>query len=289
MKNKTQKLSSLNIQNVKKWVKDCLISLPDYTVGEEKFLISDATNLDVSKLLILKEFDKRQVSQIKYFVKQRLKGKPLNKISKKAYFYGEEFFVNTHVLSPRKETELLVEVILQDLNAINNSTSQILDLCCGSGAIGLTLAKHKPNAFVTLSDISLRALRVTKKNQKKLNVAKNTKTIKADLFKGLKKEERFDIIVCNPPYIATSEIESLQKGVKKYEPKLALDGGQDGLKFYKFIAEQCSNFLTEKGKIYLEIGFNQNEVVSSLFEQKGFNTICIKDYSGLDRIIVATK
>ena len=287
MKNKSQKLNSNNVTSVKQWVKNSLQFLPDYTEGEEKFLIYDSTNLNSTKLLVLKEFDKKQIKKIKGFVNERLKGKPLNKISKKTYFYEEEFIVNNFVLSPRKETEILVELVLEELKNSKILASQVLDLCCGSGAIGLTVAKHNKNCFVTLSDISSKAIKVSQKNQKNLNTQQNTKIIKSNLFEGLKKNERFDIIVSNPPYIATDELSSLQHGVKTYEPALALDGGQDGLKFYKIIANKASDYLNKNGKIYVEIGYNQKEEVCNLFKQNGYKTKCIKDYSGLDRIIVA--
>lgn len=287
MKTKTQGLNSTNALEVKMWVKNNLKNLPDYTEGEEKFLILDALNIDSTKLLLINNFKKNQVGKIRKFVKERQKGMPLNKITKKAYFYEEEFVVNNFVLSPRKETEILVELVLQELKDRKNLNLQVLDLCCGSGAIGLTIAKHNKNTFVTLSDISSKAIKISKKNQANLNVSQNTKIIKSNLFEGLKKGERFDIIVSNPPYIATDELSNLQMGVKTYEPVLALDGGSDGLKFYKIIANNANNYLNKDGKIYVEIGYDQKEDVSNLFKQNGYKTKCIKDYSGLDRIVVA--
>ena len=277
----------LNKNIVKAFVKKNIENLTDYTPGEENLLISLATGLSYTQLVLFKVFDKGLLKRIKKFLTLRLEHMPLNKIAKKTTFYKDEFYINNFVLAPRKETEILVEKVLQYTSEKKKNHLRILDLCCGSGAIGLSLAKYiEKRCYITLVDKSLKALKVTEKNQVKLNVENNTYLVKSNMFKGLKTGSKFDIIVSNPPYIKTGDLINLDLSVKKYDPKMALNGGPDGLKFYKAIAKEGKNFLKEKGIIFLEIGYDQKEVVTKLFE-KDFNVTCYKDYSDNDRIIVA--
>ena len=281
------KNSYLKKNITKTFIKRNIENLTDYTPGEENLLISLSTGLTYTQLVLFDGFDKSLLRRIKKFLKLRLEHMPLNKIAKKASFYLDEFYINNFVLAPRKETELLVEKVLGYTKTIKKQKLNILDLCCGSGAIGLTLAKYieKP-CKVTLVDISTKALKITEKNQAKLQVEKNTIITKSNMFRDLKTENKFDIIVSNPPYIKTGDLINLDDGVKKYDPKLALNGGVDGLKFYKSIAKNAKNYLTEKGFVFLEIGFDQAKEVQSLFEEN-FEVTCYKDYSKNDRMVVA--
>ena len=278
---------SCDVKLVTNQIKNLLKTLPDYVAGEEKFLVCKSLNISLKDLLLLKNFTLTQLTVLKKVVKKRLKGKPLNKILKKADFYLDEFYINNHVLAPRKETELLVEKVLEFENSFNQPI-KILDLCCGSGVIGLSLAKYsKKQADVTLLDKSLSALKVAQKNAKILNIS-NVCFVKSNMFSHLKNTKKFDIIASNPPYIATSQLSSLQKGVKKYDPTIALDGGEDGLKFYKIIASQAKNFLNKNGVVIVEIGYNQAQAVKELFKQNNFNSVeILKDYSKNDRIVIA--
>ena len=277
----------MDYYKVKAYIKNKLTNLPDYSFSEEDILLEELF-LETKEKLLLKEFSNKDINKINKIIKIRLMGKPLNKIFKSCYFYKDKFYINNKVLAPRQETEILVEHAIKIINNLNKNCAQVLDLCCGSGIIGLSVAKYSTNnCFVTLLDISKSALRVCKKNVKNLNLLNKTKLIKSNLLEGLKHKEKFDIILSNPPYIKTADINNLSIGVKKYDPKLALDGGEDGLKFYKNICENCKKFLTENGTIIVEIGFNQGLYVENLFNKNGFKTKLVKDYSNNDRVIIA--
>ena len=169
-------------------------------------------------------------------------------------------------------------------NSQNQNKIRVLDMCCGSGCIGLAIKKILKDATdVTLADLSSDALKVAKRNAGRDDV----KIIKTDMFQDLKKDERFDIIVCNPPYISKDEYENLSSSVKDYDPKMALVGGENGLKFYKILGEQGGKYLTPRGEIIMEIGYNEREDVQKIFENAGFKVTAYKDFSGLDRVVVA--
>lgn len=286
-KGKRFSIHSLDTKVTIMQLSNLLKTLPDYVSGEEKTLVCKSLNISLKDLVLLKQFSSSQLKILKHVTKKRLKGIPLNKILKRSDFYLDEFFINKFVLAPRKETEILVEKVLEIVSA-SNKNLQILDLCCGSGVIGLSVLKHaKIKPEITLLDKSLLALRVAKKNAKMLKLTE-VQFMKSNMFSHLKKHKSFDIIACNPPYICSREICSLQAGVKNYDPKLALDGGSDGLKFYKIIAEKSQEFLNKDGVIVLEIGYNQADDVSNLLKQNGFNNIeVLKDYSDNDRIVIA--
>lgn len=213
---------------------------------------------------------------LKKLLNRRIKNEPMAYILGYKEFYGRKFFVNDGVLIPRPETELLIELVK------NKSNVKILDLCAGSGCIGLTLAAECENADATLSDISHDAAEVIKKNAELLGLKVNV--IESDLFQNI--EDKFDVIVCNPPYIESKVINDLESDVKDYEPRIALDGGEDGLDFYKKIIPFSKNYLFSGGSVYFEIGYNEGNAVKNLFEENGFCDVKIyKDLAGLDRIV----
>ena len=191
---------------------------------------------------------------------------------------GLDFEVNENVLIPQPDTEVLVENAIKIvLDKYANKEVKILDLCTGSGAIAISIKKYLSNAIVYASDISKNALDIAKLNAKKNNVKINF--ILSNMFENIK--DNFDIIVTNPPYIKSNEIAKLSKNVQA-EPKLALDGGEDGLKFYKIIAKKVSNYLNKKGTLLMEIGFDQGKEVVDLFE----GSKCIKDYANNNRVVI---
>ena len=204
-------------------------------------------------------------------------GQPWQQALGTAEFFGRNFQIDKNVLIPRQETELVCE---QALKHIDNK-SKVLDLCCGSGVLGITLALEK-GAKVTLGDISKDALSIAKLNNSKLKA--KAKVVKTDMFGSIK--GKFDVIVCNPPYIESAVIPTLDNSVKDYEPHLALDGGADGLDFYRILAEQACKHLNKGGVLVLEIGYNQGQAVCNLLADK-FDAEFIKDYSNNDRIVVA--
>lgn len=194
-------------------------------------------------------------------------------------FMGLPFYVGKGVLIPRPETEILVNILSNE----NLKGKSVLDICAGTGAIGISVAKLY-KADVTCSDISNEAIEYIEKNVELNDVDINI--IRSDLFTNIK--ETFDIIVSNPPYIPTDEIANLEDNVKKYEPILALDGGKDGLHFYKSIVEKAPEFLKNGGKLYFEIGHDQGEDVKKLLMSKFEDIRIIKDYNDFDRIVIAT-
>lgn len=215
-------------------------------------------------------------------IKKLKLGYPLQHITHKQFFRNCELYVDENVLIPRPDTEVLVEEVVKLARTVD--ASSILDLCTGSGAIGIALSKET-NAEIVATDISKKALEIAEKNSK-LNKAE-VKFIQGNLFENIPKENKFDIIVSNPPYIETKTIETLSEEVKK-EPKLALDGGIDGLYFYREIAKQAISFLKINGYLALEIGYNQKTLVTKILLENNFMEIStIKDFSGNDRVIIA--
>ena len=211
-------------------------------------------------------------------MKERLDaGEPWQYVVGKTEFYNRTFVVNKDVLIPRQETELVCEQLLKR----TSKGAKMLDLCCGSGVLGITAAAEL-GAKVTLADVSKEALKVAKQNAK-LNKVKAT-FIQTDMFE--KVNGQYDVIVCNPPYIETAVIETLDDSVKNYEPRVALDGGVDGLDFYRVLAKEAPSHLSKHGLLVLEIGYNQGEAVKALLEEK-FSVEVMKDYGGNDRIVIA--
>lgn len=267
-------------QEVLRYLKNELKTCSGYSFGEEKFLIQLALNINLSQFAVQNEITHVQMQKIERALKKRKTGMPLCKIYKTQNFFGYEFFVNNNVLAPRKETEILVEQVI--CLCKNISRPSILDLCSGSGCIGIVLSKTL-RTHVRLVDISPKANAVARKNAKLLGA--DVKICKNDMLDGI--EEKFDIIVCNPPYIKTQQIQKLDSCVKNFDPTLALDGGEDGLEFYRYLAKNAKNNLKNCGFLALEIGFDQGDAVKNLFEKSGFETKVLKDYSNCDRIVIA--
>lgn len=246
--------------------------------AEAEWILSVTLNVKRSQLLTNDMVSAKKVDEVNKIVDNRITGRPLWYCIGNTDFYGYNIKVDERCLIPRPETELLVEKALENISC----NTRVLDLCCGSGAIAVAVFK-KTNAYVLASDISEDALCLAKENAK--NNEADIKFVKSDMFNELF-DEKFDIIISNPPYIKSSDISGLQKEVRCFEPVLALDGGEDGLRFYRTIAEESKKHLNENGVVYCEIGYDQGKDVASIF--KDFSQVeIIKDYDNNDRIVKA--
>lgn len=227
---------------------------------------------------------KEQENKLKEAMQKLISGTPLQHITNRQEFMKMDFYVNENVLIPRPDTEILVEEVIDIAKKIN--AKKILDLCTGSGAIAVSLAKYIEGSKITAIDISDEALKVAKQNAKNQQVEKQINFIQSDLFKNMP-NEKFDIIVSNPPYIKKEIIKNLDLEVQK-EPHIALDGGYDGLDFYRKIVNESYQYLKYKGYLCLEIGYDQKIDVIEIIEQeeKYVGTYCKKDLYGNDRVIV---
>jgi len=230
------------------------------------------------------ELDNIKEKQYLEEIKILKKGVPNEHITHQKEFMKLSFFVDKNVLIPRQDTEILVEEVINI--AKKNNAKKILDLCTGSGAIAVSLAKYLPQAEITAIDISNEALKIAKKNAISNNVENQITFISSDMFTNLN-EEKFDIIVSNPPYIKTNVIKNLDIQVQN-EPYIALDGGKDGLDFYKKIINESYQYLKYNGYLCLEIGFDQKIDVIELIEntESFTGTYSKKDLFDNDRIIV---
>ena len=230
------------------------------------------------------ELTKEQLEKYFLCIKKIASGIPLQHITNLQEFMKLNFYVDENVLIPRPDTETLVEEVIKISTKVR--AKKILDLCTGSGAIAVSLAKYLENVQITAVDISSKALQVAIRNAKNNNVEEKITFIESDLFTDIAKE-KYDIIVSNPPYIKSNVIPDLNEEVRK-EPYIALDGGLDGLNFYKKIIKDGYEYLKYKGYLCLEIGYDQKEEVEQIIKNDGkyFNTYSKKDLYGNDRIIV---
>lgn len=220
-------------------------------------------------------------------IRKRAQHIPLQHLTHQGYFMGYEFFVNENVLVPRQDTEVLVEEALSLIK--EKEVPQILDMCTGSGCILLSILLEREDALGTGVDLSEKALSVAEKNRETYHLETRAELIKSDMFQSgyfEGKKESFDIIVSNPPYIPTEEIEKLQAEVRFHDPFMALDGKEDGLYFYRIIAKNAGEYLKPGGFLACEIGCDQGEDVKKMLESCGFSDVkVIKDLAGLDRVV----
>lgn len=243
------------------------------------WIMVEVTGKSRSMLPFHGTFSSEETKQIMAAVEKRLKHIPLAYIFGKTNFYGYDLEVNQDVLIPRLDTEILIEKVKNDIISRQKDVT-VLDIGTGSGAIAIVLQKET-GANVTAVDVSPKALEVAKRNAEKNNT--EIKFIHSNVFENV--AGKFDFIVSNPPYIETEVVKGLEKEVVDNEPILALDGGEDGLDFYREIVEKAPNFLNEGGKLYFEIGYNQAESVSGLMKDKFKNIQVFKDYGDNDRVV----
>ncbi len=243
---------------------------------------------DLHKYLLTAEEDAadEEIEQYAALLEKRLVGIPLQQISGIQSFYGYDIAISPEVLTPRPETELLVERALTELQT--KLRPRVLDLCTGSGCIAVTMAAENKNLQIVAIDISEKALEMARKNGLTHQVNDRILWLQSDLFVELT-DEHFDLIISNPPYIPTAEIEELEAEVRQYDPLLALDGGADGLEFYRRIARDAGKYMNlTGGQLLLEIGAGQGKAVAELLQKEGWRGIQIlPDLTGRERIIQA--
>ena len=257
-------------------------NIDDYSI-KLKIIIEYFFNIPINKIIVYmnKEVSSKENVEFEKILQKVINGIPVQYITNKQEFMGLKFYVDKNVLIPQPDTEILVEHVIEYCNNINYSL-KILDLCTGSGAIAISLAKYIKNANIYATDISENAIEIANKNAKINKVGINF--IKSDMFENIK-EKDFDIIVSNPPYIKTSVISTLSNEVKN-EPYIALDGGKDGLKFYNIIYEKAEKYMNRNGIIFLEIGYDQKENIMNIFKKKYREVYCLKDLNNNDRVII---
>jgi release factor glutamine methyltransferase len=232
---------------------------------------------------------------LEHLIQRRVSGEPLQYILGHQEFWSINLKVDPRVLIPRPETEVLVEQSLSILlGNFPRSTLYVLEIGTGSGAIAISLAKEVRDLFIVATDISGEALLLAKENARSAGVVHQITFVKGDLFgcfRLMREKGPFDLILSNPPYIHRSEIQRLAREIKDHEPIVALDGGEDGIDFYRGIISQASSYLREGGWLLLEVGENQGGKVSGLIEREGFfsSPERIKDFSGIERVVKAQR
>ena len=271
---------------------------------ETEALLCFATGLERHQLLLnrSRDVDNAQINYFLSLVRRRKSGEPLQYITGEQYFMGHRLAVDPSVLIPRPETETLAEKAISCIRTFIGESSDalnILDLCTGSGALAISIAKACPHVKITAADISKQALKIAKKNALDLGLANRIDFIESDLFANISRSpgagEAFEasggsyhLIVTNPPYIRSGDLADLQREIKNHEPLTALDGGADGLVFYRRIASEASEYLAEHGVLLTEIGYDQARDVIKILETAGFTDIeLFRDLIGHDRIIKA--
>ena len=255
-----------------------------------RLLLEHTLNMNKYELVInhTQEIDTYKLHQFTSGLEKIKNNTPIQYIINNQEFMKMNFYVDENVLIPQPDTEILVEEVIKYCSEnYNNTNIKILDLCTGSGAIAISLAKYIDNACVTATDISNKALQIAKLNAEKNLVHTKINFIESDMFSNINFND-FDIIVSNPPYIESDVISTLDLEVQQ-EPKLALDGGVDGLDFYKIIINNSYNYLKNSGKLFLEIGYNQKDALFDLILNSKFfsNPVCVKDLDNNDRVIIA--
>lgn len=259
------------------YLKDLEYTNPIY---ESRKILAELLEKDLSYLIAHDEEKLNKLIEDRYFniLEKRREGYPLQYILACEDFYGRRFDVLEDVLIPRQDTELSIEVLLDIIK--NNKIINMLEIGCGTGIVSITIDLES-DIDVTGLDISPQAIKNTTINKNKFN--SNIKIIESDLFD--KVNNKFDIIYSNPPYIKTKEIENLQVEVREHEPRLALDGGEDGLVFYRKIVKESKDYLKENGFLVFEIGYDEGNEVLQLMKDK-FDVKIYKDLNNFDRVVV---
>lgn len=259
--------------------------IEDY-VFESKQIIKHITGYSNAQILqkYTEQLTEFQENNLTVIIKQRLIRYPLQYILGRWNFFGREFFVGPGVLIPRSDTETVMDVCLEFIK--EKEKADVLDLCAGSGCIGITIKGECPKSQVTLVEKFDEAISYAQKNAKHNNI--DVKIVKGDVLEGCECENKYDLIVSNPPYITAEDMKALQPEVQ-FEPKTALEGGEDGLLFYRAITEKYKNSLKENGMLVFEVGINQSESVKEILRENGFKDISSrKDLNDIERVVFGT-
>lgn len=255
---------------------------------DARLLLEAVCGTDRNDLLVHGEQPVAPEAEEKYlnWIRQRAEHIPLQQLTGEQGFMGLTFSVNEHVLIPRQDTEILVEEVLKELH----DGMRVLDMCTGSGCILLSLLHYSNDCEGLGVDLSAEALEVAGRNVLKVltpEKAEHAHFLQSDLFE--KVEGKFEIIVSNPPYIASAEVEKLMPEVRDHEPRMALDGTEDGLYLYRRIIEEAGKHLVSSGMLFFEIGYDQGQAVSELMRTEGYCDVqVVQDYAGLDRVVLGT-
>ena len=277
--------------NIQDWLHHAIEVLqesecPDPQV-DSRWICEDTLGMSSTELSFEghQELEPEKLEQLNHRLRRRAQGEPVQYILESAYFMGQRFYVDQRVLIPRQDTETLVESIIVALRQMNQEEPEVLDLCTGSGAIGLSVKALIPQAKVTLTDISKDALEVARRNAHLLNVEVEIRH--GDLFQAVGKN-RYDLIVANPPYIPHSDLIMLQREVRR-EPAIALDGGSDGLELYRRLTSEVTEHLNPQGFLFLEVGIGEAEDVLKLVTDKleSSQAGIINDLNSIPRIVWA--
>ena len=265
---------------------------------DARMILMHLTGTDLSELVLKYHDEVPKKEEEEYFemIDKRASHYPLQYITGKAAFMDFEFFVSEAVLIPRQDTEVLVSEVVSFIKqneALYGDTVRVFDICTGSGCIGISVYKYLTDmgkkVELTLSDISEEALKVCKKNCEKYGI--KCDIVQSDMFENVERKE-YDLILSNPPYIRTGDVSGLMPEVAHFEPEIALNGreeNEDGLYYYRIIAYFAYNYLSENGKLFMEIGFDEADDVCCLLASEGYRDISvIKDLAGLDRVVSAT-
>ena len=268
----------------KKLSKNFSISGIETSELDARLILKEILSFDDKELIINENYNipERFIKEIFAIGERRLKGEPISKIFKKRNFYKSTFIISNEVLDPRPETELVVEIANNFIK--KNEVKNILDLGTGSGCILLSILKENKMINGLGIDLSKEAINIAQKNSKKLQLDKQSNFLISNWMEAI--NFKYDIVVSNPPYIASKEIEKLSKEVKNFDPFLSLDGGEDGLNCYRVIVEDLKRVINKNAIIIIEIGYNQSNSVEEIFKNNDFKLLKkYNDINGLDRVL----
>jgi len=268
----------------KKLSKNFSISGIETSELDARLILKEILSFDDKELIINENYNipERFIKEIFAIGERRLKGEPISKIFKKRNFYKSTFIISNDVLDPRPETELIVEIANNFIK--KNEVKNILDLGTGSGCILLSILKENKMINGLGIDLSKEAINIAQKNSKKLQLDKQSNFLISNWMEAI--NFKYDIVVSNPPYIASKEIEKLSKEVKNFDPFLSLDGGEDGLNCYRVIVEDLKRVINKNAIIIIEIGYNQSNSVEEIFKNNDFKLLKkYNDINGLDRVL----